>query len=54
MALLKKRGLWPELVAYNCLLNWVFLTGENMLPVAFLGIIIMGECHHVDVGMIRG
>ena len=24
MALLKKQRLWSELVAHNCLLNWVF------------------------------
>ena len=29
VALLKKQGLWPEPVAYNCLLNWVFLTGKR-------------------------
>ena len=34
MALLKKQGLWPEPVAYNCLPNWVFLTGKRccLLP----------------------
>ena len=33
-ALLTKQGLWPEPVAYNCLLNWVFLTGKRccLLP----------------------
>ena len=49
MALLKKKGLWPELVVLNCLINWAFLS------VAFLGIIVMvmGECHHGGVGMVR-
>ena len=34
VALLKKQGLWPEPVAYNCLLNWLFLTGKRwcLLP----------------------
>ena len=35
MALLKKQGLWPEQVAYNCLLNWVFLTGKRCCLLTF-------------------
>ena len=45
MASLNKQGLLPELVAYKCLLNWVFLTGKRCSLLPFLGIIamVMGE-----------
>ena len=54
--LIKQTGLWPELVAYNCLLNCVFLTGKRGCLLPFWGIIVMGmgECHHGSVGMVRG
>ena len=35
-----KQMVWPEQVAYNCLLNWVFLW-EKMLSVAFSGVKVM-------------
>ena len=56
MASLNKQGLQPELVAYKCLLNWVFLTGKRCSLLPFLGIIVMlmGEYHHGGVGMVRG
>ena len=44
--LLHKQGEWTELTAYNCFLNWVFLFGKRCCLLPFLGIIVMGECHH--------
>ena len=50
--LMKQTGLWCELaalvLAYNCLLNWVFLTGKSCCLLPFLEIIVMvvGKCHH--------
>ena len=52
VAYLDKQGLWPELVDYNYLFNWVFLTGKRCCLV--LRVMVMGKCHHGGVGMAKG